>query len=69
MCMFLMICVRCVEQVDVVVDETYAPNPTNYTYATFLKNFNITNGAYPFIDNNDVYRCARAQFPDAATCL
>jgi hypothetical protein len=45
-------------QVDILVDETYAPNPTNYTYATFLKNFNITNGAYPFIDNNDVYRCA-----------
>lgn len=39
-----------------MIDETYAPNPTNYTYATFLSNFMIGNTSYAFINNNDVYR-------------
>merc|ERR1712130_575825 len=43
--------------VDIVVDETFALNPTTYNLTTFLANMNLTSGAnYTFLRNNTVYR-------------
>jgi hypothetical protein len=46
--------------IDVVIDETYAIDPTNYTLSTFLRNFNLTgptaNQTYPFLKNQAVFR-------------
>ena len=47
-------------QVDIVIDETYAIDPTNYTLASFLRNFNLTgataNQTYPFLKTPAVFR-------------
>ena len=48
-------------QVDVVIDESYAPDPTKYNMTSFLDYFNITRGAaanatFPFLRNAAVFR-------------
>ena len=51
----------CLLQVDVLIDETYAEDPTQYNFATFLQTFNLTsnsasNATYPFLKNAAVFR-------------
>ena len=46
-------------QVNVLVDETYAPDPTQYNLASFYSNYNITpadNSSYYFLQNSSVFR-------------
>jgi len=44
-------------QVDIVVDETYALNPTIYNISTFLTTMNLTSADnYTFLTNKAVYR-------------
>jgi len=49
-------------QVDVVIDETYAEDPPQYNFTTFLETFNITsnmtaaNATFPFLKNAAVFR-------------
>ncbi|PKA47732.1 hypothetical protein AXF42_Ash014509 [Apostasia shenzhenica] len=43
--------------VDVVIDQTYAPEPTEYTLATFLDNFNVgENANFDFLKNQSLWR-------------
>jgi hypothetical protein len=43
--------------VDVIIDETYAPNPTTYTYATFKSNFGVpSSSSLPFVQQQKVLR-------------
>jgi len=43
--------------VDVVIDETYAPTPSSYSFSSFLTNFDLTSAsALPFIANQKVFR-------------
>jgi len=43
--------------VDVVIDETYAPIPSSYSFSTFLDNFNLSDAStLPFIANKTVFR-------------
>mmetsp|Transcript_7481 Transcript_7481/g.16494 ORF Transcript_7481/g.16494 Transcript_7481/m.16494 type:complete len:575 (+) Transcript_7481:208-1932(+) len=52
------------EQLDIVIDLTYAPTPASYTLDTFLSTYNLTNddaSRYPFLTNSKVLRV------DAAT--
>lgn len=51
----------CLLQVDVLIDETYAEDPTQYNFTTFLQTFNLTsnatfNATYPFLKNAAVFR-------------
>lgn len=46
---------------DVLIDETYAEDPTQYDFSTFLQTFNLTsnatsNATYPFLKNAAVFR-------------
>ena len=48
-------------QVDVLIDETYAYDPTLYDFAAFLDTYEITdnstaNTTYPFLRNAAVFR-------------
>ncbi|DBA71969.1 hypothetical protein WJX79_005778 [Trebouxia sp. C0005] len=49
------------QTVDVLIDETYAEDPTQYDFSTFLQTFNLTsnatsNATYPFLKNAAVFR-------------
>ena len=44
-------------QVDVLIDETYAFDPTSYNFQTFLNTFGLTGQEpYPFLQTRRVYR-------------
>lgn len=44
-------------QVDIIVDETFAADPTNYTLNTFLSNLNLSaSDNASFIQNDAVFR-------------
>ena len=49
-------------QVDVVIDETYAFDPTTYDLTSFMTTYNITsnmtaaNASFPFFRNSAIYR-------------
>ncbi|KAL0043795.1 hypothetical protein WJX82_001269 [Trebouxia sp. C0006] len=49
------------QTVDVLIDETYAEDPTQYNFTTFLQTFELTsnvtsNATYPFLKNAAVFR-------------
>lgn len=49
------------QTVDVLIDETYAEDPPEYDFNTFLQTFNLTsnatsNATYPFLQNSAVFR-------------
>lgn len=49
-------------QVDVVIDENYAYDPTTYNLTSFMTHYNITsnmtaaNASFPFLRNAAIYR-------------
>ena len=47
-------------QVDILVDETFAVDPTAYDLAAFMDTYNITdNSSFPFMTSGQVYRCKK----------
>ena len=52
-------------QVSVLVDETYAPDPTQYNLASFYSAYNITpadNSSFSFLQNSSVFRSGSTPF-------
>ena len=50
-----------------LIDETYAFNPTSYDYQTFLNTFGLTGQEpYPFLQTRRVYRQAGSRALHAA---
>jgi len=48
---------KALANVDVLLDETYAPDPSTYTFQTFLSNFNLTESSeLKFVKNKMVLR-------------
>lgn len=45
------------QTIDVVIDETYAPDPSVYTISTFLDNIKAPdNSSFPFLANGKLWR-------------
>lgn len=54
---------------DVLIDETYAEDPTQYNFTTFLQTFELTsnatsNATYPFLKNEAVFRLLTLSLAD-----
>lgn len=44
-------------QVDIIIDETFAVNPTTYNLTTFLTNYNLSSSSNDsFLTNKAVFR-------------
>lgn len=59
---FLASTLRASSQVDIIVDETYAPDPTTYDLAAFLATFNLTSA------DKAKYKWLAGATPKASCC-
>ena len=53
-------------QVDVIIDETYALDPTTFTFDSWLEAYNLTGSEdLPALVSQQVYRCASLAAPQS----